>query len=238
MPGAALGAPGDADSQIGVVIVAAGQSQRMEGVDKTFVPILGLPLICHTVKAFERSALVQSVVLVLSSDKVDFGWSLAREHGWKKVVSVCHGGPRRQDSVFIGLKHLKDCGWVAIHDGARPCCEPELLERGLEAARETGASIAAVPAKDTIKVVSPEGQVQVTPARDNLWMVQTPQVFHYDLILGAHMNCDGTFTDDAAMVESIGHPVKVFMGSYRNLKITTPEDLAMAEIFLRSRNGQ
>ena len=215
--------------------MAAGESRRMGSVDKTFAPLLGLPLIAHTVETFESSALVTELVLVLSPGKLKEGEALARERGWRKLTSVCQGGPRRQDSVLLGLERLHSCQWVAVHDGARPCVGPELLERGLVAARETGAAVAAVPAKDTVKVVSSLGLVEATPPRDSLWMVQTPQVFRYDLLLRAHRDCINTVTDDAAIVENLGHGVKVFMGSYTNLKVTTPEDLALADALLRAR---
>ena len=138
--------------------------------------------------------------------------------------------------MWRGLEHFLDGRnpWIVVHDGARPCFGPDILERGLDAARETGAAVAAVPSKDTIKIVSPSHLVESTPLRDTLWMVQTPQVFRYDLLIQAHRTCEKTVTDDASMVESLGHKVKVFMGSYSNIKVTTPEDLAVAEIFLRA----
>ena len=207
----------------------------MAGPDKIFTPVLGLPLIAHTLEALEAAPCVRDLVLVLASHNVGMGQDLAKERGWRKVASVCPGGVRRQDSVRLGLERLPECQWVAVHDGARPCVEPELLNRGVEAAQETGAAVAAVPAQDTIKVVSSQGLVESTPPRDTLWMVQTPQVFRYGLLRQAHRDCEETFTDDATMVESLGHRVKVYMGSYSNLKITTPEDLALAEALLRRR---
>ena len=235
-------APGDAH-QIAVLIVAAGESHRMVGVDKIFAPLSGLPLIVHTVETFESSPVVGEICLVLAPDRVERGRELALSRSWGKLAPerVCAGGDRRQDSVMAGLETLRERRdrWVAVHDGARPCIPPGLLERGLEAAQETGAAVAAVPAKDTIKVVSPRGVVESTPDRDTLWMVQTPQLFKYDLLADAHRACPigVTVTDDAAMVERMGHRVKVFMGSYSNLKVTTPEDLKVAEALLRSRVG-
>ena len=225
------------EAPLGVIIVAAGTSRRMAGVDKIFAPLLGLPLIAHVVETVQSCTLVRELVLVLSPDRVGLGQTLAKERGWRKVTSVCQGGNRRQDSVRLGLERLTPCPWVAVHDGARPCIGPELLEQGVEAAQETGAAVAAVPARDTIKVVSSLGLVESTPPRDTLWMVQTPQVFKYDLLLQAHRTCQETVTDDAAMVEDLGHRVKVFMGSYSNLKVTTPEDMAIAELFLRTREN-
>ena len=229
------GAYGGSEShRVGVVVVAAGESRRMAGVDKIFTPLLGVPLIAHAIEAFEACPMVSALSLVLSQGSVEMGQALARERGWRKVTSVCPGGQRRQDSVRLGLEQLPPCSWVAVHDGARPCVGPGLLERGLEAAGETGAAVAAVPAKDTIKVISSGGLVESTPPRETLRMVQTPQVFKYDLLLQAHRTIQETVTDDASMVERLGVMVKVFMGSYSNLKVTTPEDLAIAEVFLRA----
>ena len=234
-------ATGDDSPQVAVVLVAAGESRRMAGVDKIFAPLLGTPLIAHTIDAFERCPMVGQITLVLSRENVGRGIELVQEVGWRKLTTehVCPGGLRRQDSVRLGLETVDGAHypWVAVHDGARPCVDPDLLERGLEAARETGAAVAAVPAKDTVKVVSPVGIVESTPARDSLWMVQTPQIFSYQALFEAHSSCppEVTFTDDAAMVERLGSSVKVFMGSYSNLKVTTPEDMEMAQVFLKSR---
>ncbi|MBM3944622.1 MAG: 2-C-methyl-D-erythritol 4-phosphate cytidylyltransferase, partial [SAR202 cluster bacterium] len=137
-----------------------------------------------------------------------------------------------QDSVRNGLAAVTESDWVVIHDGARPCVDTATLERGLAAARETGAAIAAVPVKDTIKVVDSRNTVVTTPSRDTLWAVQTPQVFRTRLLIEAHDAVRDDVTDDASMVERNGGVVKVFMGSYDNIKVTTPEDLAIAEAFL------
>ena len=164
--------------------------------------------------------------------------------GWSKLTPdrVCKGGARRQDSVRKGLENAEavGCRWAAVHDGARPCISSDVMERALEAVQETGAAIAAVPAKDTIKTVSPDHFVENTPPRESLWMVQTPQVFDFGLLIEAHDSCppDVTVTDDAALVERIGGAVKVFMGAYENLKVTTPEDMAVAETFLRASLAQ
>ena len=206
----------------------------MAGVDKIFTCILDAPLIAHTVEALETCPAVSELVIVLSQDKIEMGKALAKKRGWSKVSSICQGGQRRQDSVRLGLERLSPCSWVAVHDGARPCVGPDLLERGIEAVRMTGAAVCAVPAKDTIKIVSTGGTVDSTLPRESLWMVQTPQVFRYDLLLQAHRECHDTVTDDAAMVEKLGHKVQVFMGSYSNIKVTTPQDMAIAEVLLKT----
>ena len=222
---------------LGVVVVAAGRSSRMAGVDKIFANVLDKPLIAHTIEALAASPLVGEMVLVLSPDNVPLGRALARDRGWSKLPpeSVCAGGPRRQDSVRLGLERLSSCHWVAIHDGARPCIDAGTLDRGIEAAMETGAAVAAVPAKDTIKVVSEGRRVESTPPRETLWLVQTPQVFRHDILHAAHLACGDDVTDDASMVERLGHIVHVFMGSYANLKVTNQEDLDVAEVFLRNK---
>ena len=219
----------------GAVVVAAGKSARMGGVDKIFASLLGKPLICHTLDALETCPSITDIVLVVDADSLDHGRKLVRRHGYRKVSSVCSGGQRRQDSVLCGLQALSPCEWVVIHDGARPCLDAAILQRGLEAAQESGAAVAGVPVKDTIKVVSRQGAVEATPDRESLWAAQTPQVFRLDVLWDAHRRCTDAVTDDAMMVESLGGQVKMFSGSYENLKVTTPEDLLLAEVFLLSR---
>ena len=209
----------------------------MSGIDKVFAEVDGEPLLAKTVDAFEKCALINDVVLVLARRSLGQGRKLAKEYGWRKVVALCPGGTRRQDSVKEGLSRLTGCTWVVIHDGARPCIDAALIERGLDAARESGAAIAGVPVRDTIKIVSRRRLVQQTPARQSLWAAQTPQVFRYDLIVDAYSQINAEVTDDASLVEQLGHKVEVYMGSYRNIKVTTPEDLAIANFFLQS-NGE
>lgn len=220
------------EGRVGAVIVAAGESQRMRGIDKMFASVLGRPLLAHTIDPFERSPAVDCIVLVLHPQRLAQGEKLSAASGWKKVVRICAGGQRRQDSVKNGLAALPACQWVIVHDGARPCLEPGLLERGLAEARATGAAVAAVPAKDTVKLVGADHVVRRTPPRKRAWAVQTPQVFRYDLIMRAYQGRRRDATDDATLVERMGHPVKTFMGSSFNIKVTTPEDLAVTELFL------
>jgi 2-C-methyl-D-erythritol 4-phosphate cytidylyltransferase / 2-C-methyl-D-erythritol 2,4-cyclodiphosphate synthase len=221
--------------KVGAIVVAAGKSERMGGVEKIFAPIDGKPLLYYAVEAFQRSPAVNCIVLVLAKDKVKCGLDLAQKYRWTKVSAICAGGARRQDSVNKGLRQLGKVGWVMIHDGARPCVTQDIIERGLDAAKETGAAIPAMLAADTIKVVSTNSYVKDTPPRDKLWAVQTPQVFRFDIISEAHRKAKSNVTDDAAMVESLGHKVKVFKGSYTNIKVTTPEDLIIAEAVIKSK---
>ena len=216
-----------------VVILAAGASRRMNGVDKIFAPLYNIPLIVHSIKVFNDCPFVHQIVLVLPNPRLEEGRHLVAHHGLHKVSTVCSGGARRQDSVREGLKHLSSSCWVMVHDGARPMIDAGILQRGLKAAQETGAAVAAVPAKDTVKAVSRSGVVKETLPRDSVWLVQTPQVFDYHLLKEAHQQVDSYFADDGAMVENLGKSVKIFMGSYRNIKITTPEDLLIGETLIR-----
>jgi 2-C-methyl-D-erythritol 4-phosphate cytidylyltransferase len=214
----------------GAVIVAAGKSQRMGEIDKLFALLGGKPLLVRTTQPFQQCPLIDQVVVVVSGEKEELCRRLVSGEEWSKVSDVCLGGRRRQDSVAAGLKHLRDCQWVVIHDGARPFVTVDLIERGLEAARETGAAVAAVPVKDTIKVSGDDRIVHQTPPRQNLWAIQTPQVFLIDIITEAYKKANGDVTDDASLVEQLGYKVKLYMGAYDNIKITTPEDLALAEV--------
>ncbi|HEU0020825.1 MAG TPA: 2-C-methyl-D-erythritol 4-phosphate cytidylyltransferase, partial [Dehalococcoidia bacterium] len=191
---------GDAlpNNRASVIVVAAGQSTRMGDVDKTFASVLGIPLIAHTLSPFESCPLIDEIVLVLSQENLDHGREILQDHNFSKVSLVCAGGKRRQDSVRNGLEALQPCQWVLVHDGARPCLDQSLLERGMAAARETGAAVAGMPVKDTIKMVSAERMVTGTPPRESLWAAQTPQIFRYDLLRRAHHTCTETMTDDAA----------------------------------------
>ena len=229
-------APKTSASKVGAVVVAAGASSRMGGIDKIFAPILDVPLVAYSLDQFEGFPAVTQVVLVLDQASLKRGQELVLQRGYQKVCSVCPGGLRRQDSVLRGIQALEPCDWVVVHDGARPCLDQATLERGLKSAEETGAAVAGVPVKDTIKAVSPQQVVVNTPDRQSLWAAQPPQIFRYDLLLDAHQRCAESVTDDAAMVESLGYTVKMFLGSYENLKVTTPEDLAIAEIFLLDRD--
>lgn len=206
----------------------------MGGIDKIFAPLWGKPLLAHCIDVFERCPSIDQLVIVVSENKLEEGRRLVREHDWCKVVDVCPGGARRQDSVREGLKRLSGCQWVVIHDGARPCLGVDLIEQGLEKAQDSGAAIAAIPVKDTLKVVS-DAFVVETPLRDSLWAVQTPQVFRFDIINEAYRKAQGEVTDDATLVEQLGYRVKVYPGSDSNIKVTTPEDLSLAETILKSR---
>ena len=221
--------------RVGVIIVAAGKSQRMDHVDKIFAPLMGRPLISYSVDAFHSAPEVQAIVLVLSADNIETGRRLVADSGWEKVRQVCVGGRRRQDSVRCGLDWLTDLDWVLVHDGARPFVDPELVSIGLSQAMHNGAAIAAVPVADTIKSADAELRVTETLDRDRLWAIQTPQIFRRQLLEEAHARVTEDVTDDAAMVERIGGEVRIFAGAYHNIKITTSADLSIAEGILKGR---
>ena len=218
------------NQKVGAIIVAAGRGERMGGVDKMFAPLCGKPVLARAVSVFQGCSLVSQIVVVLSEPNLEPGKKLVAEEGFSKVTDVCIGGELRQDSVAAGLGRLKSCHWVVIHDGARPLVKAALIEAGLEAAKESGAAVAALPVSDTIKVAGDNMFALGTPPRRSLWAVQTPQVFRFDIITHAYREIKAEATDDASAVERLGYQVKLYMGSYANIKITTPDDLALAEV--------
>ena len=216
------------NTRTGAVIVGAGSSTRL-GYDKVFLPLAGKPLLAWSVDICQKSHLVDQVVLVLNEDRLDQGHRLALERQWSKVIEICAGGSRRQDSVRQGLNELEDCDWVMIHDCARPFLTEDLIRDGLEAAQTTGAAVAAVPVKDTVKLGGSDMIVSKTLNREELWAIQTPQFFRFDIITEAHEQVKDEVTDDAGMVEKLGYKVKLYVGAYDNIKITTPEDMTLAK---------
>jgi 2-C-methyl-D-erythritol 4-phosphate cytidylyltransferase len=192
-------------------------------------------VLAQVIDVFQACNAIDQIVVVLNEQNLKRGKQLVAEQGWTKVTDVCPGGERRQDSVVAGLNRIDSCTWVVIQDGARPLVTQNLIKSGLEAAAETGAAIAAVPVTDTIKVAGDDLIVQGTPPRHNLWSVQTPQVFRFDIITEAYRQLKYEVTDDARAVELLGYRVKLYMGSYDNIKITTPDDLALAEILWRKK---
>ena len=214
------------------IIVAAGRGQRMGGKDKIFAPLGGRALLAWPLYTCQRCRQIRRVILVVNQANLDRARDLVVDEGFSKVTAIVPGGVERQQSVAAGLAQVGDCKWVVIHDGARPLLTEALIEQGLEAAARSGAAVAAVPVTDTIKLADDDNFVMGTPPRDKLWAVQTPQVFRFDIISRAHRQAAGPATDDAALVEQAGYKVRLYMGSYDNIKVTTPGDLALAEILL------
>lgn len=225
--------------RVAAIIAAAGRSERMQGVDKIFTLLGNRPVLARTVYPFECHPMIDRIVIVLNAERMGEGKRLADYEKWRKVTDIVAGGERRQDSVMNALKKLEgDARWVFIHDGARPLMRLHQIDDGIEAAAESGAAVSAVPVTDTIKLSREDGMIETTLPRERLWAVQTPQVFRYDLIRRAYEAAeDASVTDDASLVERLGAAVKIFQGSYGNIKITTPESLATAEMLWR-RSGE
>jgi 2-C-methyl-D-erythritol 4-phosphate cytidylyltransferase len=218
--------------KVGAIIVAAGSSSRM-GEDKIFMNLSGKPVLAWPVNVCQTSDLINKIVIVLNKNNIELGRDLAADQNWTKVADVVEGGERRQDSVKIGLRLLNDCNWILIHDGARPFLTEDMIRKGLQVALETGSAIAAVPATDTIKLSLDNQMVQATINRKFIWSAQTPQVFRSDIIFEAYNKITEDVTDDAEMVERLGKQVKLFMGSYQNIKLTNKSDMIVAEELCR-----
>lgn len=218
------------------IVVAAGRSERMGGGEKVFSQLMGRPLLAWTLGAFKRCDDIAETIVVAAPDAVQRMQDFVREWRFTKVTAVVAGGATRQESVRAGLDFASEAVIVAVHDGARPLVTPELISEGVALARRTGAALCAIPARDTVKEVAGEPPIVAgTPARERMWLAQTPQVFDRQLLLEAHSRAAASVTDDAALVEAIGHPVHVYEGAASNFKVTTPEDLIIAEALLRER---
>ena len=220
----------------GAVIVAAGSASRMGGIDKVMAPLGGEPMILRTVRAFEACEAVKEIVIVTRKDLM--GPIIELCSGFTKVRSVVQGGSSRQESVKLGLLAFsKEVRLAAVHDGARPLVSVELIDKVIRAAHSYGAAAPAIPVKDTIKIFE-GGFIAATPDRSTLRAVQTPQVIDRDLLLGALEKAEqeGTaLTDDCSAVEHIGMRVRLVEGEERNLKVTTPLDLKIAELLLEEK---
>ena len=220
----------------GAVIVAAGSASRMGGIDKVMAPLGGEPVILRTVRAFQETDAIREIVIVTREDLIMPVSDLCA--GLDKVEAVVVGGGSRQESVWLGLNALsKGMELAAIQDGARPLVTPALIDRTVRAAHSYGAAAPAIPVKDTIKVEK-SGLIESTPDRSTLRAVQTPQVFDFDLLRGALQKArnDGAeVTDDCSAVERLGMKIRLVEGEERNLKVTTPLDLKIAELLLEEK---
>ena len=219
----------------GAVIVAAGNASRMGGIDKVMAQLQGEPMIARTVRTFQECDAISEIVIVTREDLIIPITDICRDMGALKVNAVVRGGKSRQESVCLGLNALSNrVKLAAVHDGARPLITWEVIDRIVRAANSYGAAAPAIPVKDTIKVV--EGRVvKNTPDRSTLFAVQTPQVFDFDLLRGAlkKAEADGAaVTDDCSAVERMEMSVKIVEGDERNIKVTTPMDLKIAEMLL------
>ena len=225
------------------VVLAAGRGTRMgTQTAKQYLELQGKPILVYALEVFEQSAVVDDILLMTDKDHVEYcKKEICEKYGIKKVSAVAPGGKERYESVWKALCILKErgqSGFVMIHDGARPFVTEEILKRGLQKVKETGACVIGMPSKDTVKLSDEEGYVKETPNRKCVWTIQTPQIFSYSLIREAHDSIRqkdmSKITDDAMVVEQeTGAKVALAEGSYQNIKITTPEDLDIAEAFLK-----
>jgi 2-C-methyl-D-erythritol 4-phosphate cytidylyltransferase len=221
------------------VIVSAGKGLRfMEGKKKQFHFLEGKPILAHTLDQFETCPLIRSIRLVVGQEDMDYCLKeIIEKYRFQKVSQIVPGGKRRQESVKNGIDALpKDADIVVIHDGVRPFVTKAMIEDSIHSAVRYGAVVLAMPVKDTIKMSNPDGTVLKTLDRESLWQVQTPQTFQVQVIKEAYFKAaEDAFigTDDASLVERLGAKVHILPGSYTNIKITTPEDLWLANLFLK-----
>ena len=222
------------------IVLAAGQGKRMHSkIQKQFLEIGGKPVLYYSLHCFQESPLIRDIILVTGEEMISYcEQEIVKKYGFSKVRKVTAGGKERYDSVYAGLLCCQDTDYVYIHDGARPFITEEMVQRGYEAVKRNNACVMGMPSKDTVKLADSSGYVKETPDRKIVWNIQTPQIFSYDLIKKAHEGIrkkDMTaITDDAMVVEQeSGVQVRLVEGSYQNIKITTPEDLDVAEVFLK-----
>lgn len=224
------------DMRVCAIIVAAGVGSRMGGpVNKHLLQIAGRPVLAHTLSTFQESSAVDDIVLVGGKDRLAVYRDMVKVYGISKVRSVVQGGATRQESCARGLDAAGDADILCVHDGARPLVTQRVIAEAIRQAAQHGAAIVGVLAKDTIKVATADGYVEQTLERGRLWQIQTPQVARAGLLRRAHAAARGVFegTDDAVLLERLGIPVKLVQGEYSNIKITTVEDLAVAEVLLQ-----
>lgn len=230
-------------NRVGAVVLAGGQGRRMHSaVQKQYLILAGKPLIVYSLEAFMRSPVDETVLVVGAGEQEYARREILLPYGMEKAVAVAEGGKERYHSVYAGLQALQGCDYVLIHDGARPLVTQEIICRAIQGAVDHQACVVGMPVKDTIKVADDRGYAANTPDRARLWQVQTPQAFSYALVRQAHdrlmadESLQAGVTDDAMVVEGVaGQKVKLLLGSYENLKVTTPEDMVLAEALLRKR---
>jgi len=219
-------------ARVGVIVAAAGDGRRMGGMEKLFADLTGRPLLAWSVDMFESCPDVACIVIAMNERTIVSGRALARERGWRKC-RFCIGGARRQDSVASALSVMDEVDCVLVHDGDRPFVTAGMIERGVVLMEKVDVAVAGVPVKDTIKIVDQMDNVCTTPSRESLRLVQTPQVLRIEAMRAAYRDLADDVTDDATLAERAGFPVRVYEGSYDNIKITTPEDLVLARAIAR-----
>ncbi|MCR4593882.1 MAG: 2-C-methyl-D-erythritol 4-phosphate cytidylyltransferase [Clostridiales bacterium] len=221
------------------VIVAAGSSTRMEGIDKQLALIDNVPVIARTALAFQNSPVIDHIVIVTRNDLINTVEDIVKEYNISKVVSVTNGGNTRAQSVIKGINMCPKADYIAIHDGARPFVSAESIEKTVNAAFKYGAAALAQPAKDTVKTVDKDNFIVSTVDRNSVRLMQTPQVFKKSVYLEALLACDNpdSFTDDCMLMESAGYKVKIIDSDSFNMKITLREDLETAGAVIRGKKN-
>lgn len=221
------------------IVLAAGQGKRMNSkVQKQFLLIKGKPVLYYSLFCFQNSREIEEIIVVTGKESINFcKQEIIEAYGFSKVKAVIPGGKERYDSVYAGLCACEDSDYVFIHDGARPFLSNDMIRRGKEAVLDYGACVIGMPSKDTIKIADENGMVESTPSRNKVWNIQTPQIFSYTAIREAHEKARqqnmADITDDAMVIERFGNmKIKLVEGSYENIKITTPEDIVVAEKIL------
>lgn len=221
------------------IVLAAGQGKRMNSkVQKQFLLIKGKPVLYYSLSCFQYSREIEEIIVVTGKDSINFcKQEIIEAYGFSKVKAVIAGGRERYDSVYAGLCACEDSDYVFIHDGARPFLTEDMIRRGKEAVLASGACVIGMPSKDTIKIADENGMVASTPSRSLVWNIQTPQIFSYTAIREAYERARqqnmADITDDAMVMERFGNmKIKLVEGSYENIKITTPEDILVAEKIL------
>jgi 2-C-methyl-D-erythritol 4-phosphate cytidylyltransferase len=226
---------------LGVVVVAAGKGSRMGTAEsKQYLRLEDKPILVYALEVFQHCEVIDEIILVVGQEDVGRCRQYIELYGIAKCRAVVAGGTERQSSVYAGLQELSpDIDWVMVHDGVRPFVTSEQIGRLWEAVRLHSAAVLAVPVKDTVKVIHPEGWIESTPDRSRLWSIQTPQAFRLTELVSAHASAaaDGYLgTDDAMLVERMGKRVHIVQGDYTNIKITTPEDLQWGAYLLKERH--
>ena len=224
--------------KVSAVIVSAGNSSRMGGINKQFLEIGNMSVIARSISVFQNCSLINEIVVVTRENDIKAIKDIVEKHKFSKVTAVVKGGETRQLSVYNGVKATSlDSDYVAIHDGARPLVTEKVIKDTLSVAFDCGAATTGVKVKDTIKVVNENNEIIDTPDRSVMRAVQTPQIFAKDLYLNAVKSVPDSknFTDDCMLIEAYGKTVEFVDGDYENIKITTPEDVALAESYLARR---
>ena len=226
------------------IVLAAGKGTRMQSeMPKQYIPLLGKPILFYSLKAFEESS-VDNVILVTGKEEQEYcKKEIVERYGFQKVIHIVEGGAERYNSVYQGLLMAKGADYVLIHDGARPLITVDIIDRAIQAVKTNGACVVGMPVKDTIQLVNQNQIIESTPVRNRTWLAQTPQCFEYSLAFSSYCKAieqkDSTITDDAMVIMRYSNKeVSMIEGSYKNMKVTTPEDILLAELFLAElRNG-